>query len=126
MIRAVISKYAKAVNELMMDIGGKIVKGVGVEGFSFEDWCCQFRINKYKFAPKTVNSPGVQLHTDSSFLTLLQDDKDIGGLEVMKRSGEFEAVGPCRGTLVVNLGDIAAVSQMLDHFRRHNSTMHPP
>ncbi|XP_057768510.1 2-oxoglutarate-dependent dioxygenase DAO-like isoform X1 [Salvia miltiorrhiza] len=106
--RAVLSKYAKAVNEVMMVIGGKIVQGLGVKGFSFDDWCCQFRINKYSFAPHTVDSPGVQLHTDSSFLTLLQDDKDVGGLEVMKRSGQFEPVDPCHGTLVVNLGDIAA------------------
>ncbi|KAG6420996.1 hypothetical protein SASPL_117542 [Salvia splendens] len=107
--RDVISKYARAVNELLVDIGGKIVLGLGVRGFSFDDWCCQFRINKYKFAPHTVNSPGVQLHTDSSFLTLLHDDKDIGGLEVMKPSGEFQPVDPSHGTLVVNLGDIAAV-----------------
>lgn len=107
--RGVILKYAKAVNEVMMDIARKIGQGLGVKGFSFEDWCCQFRINKYSFSPQTVSSPGVQLHTDSSFLTLLHDDKDIGGLEVMTRSGEFQSVDPCPGTLVVNLGDIAPV-----------------
>ncbi|KAH6826876.1 2-oxoglutarate and oxygenase superfamily protein [Perilla frutescens var. hirtella] len=109
MQRAVILNYAKAVNELMMYIGSKIGEGLGIKGYSFDDWCCQFRINKYNFTPETVTSPGVQLHTDSSFLTLLHDDKNIGGLQVMKRSGEFEAVDPCPRTLVVNLGDIAPV-----------------
>lgn len=111
--RGVILRYAKAVNEVMMDIARKIGQGLGVKGFSVEDWCCQFRINKYRFTPHTVNSPGVQLHTDSSFLTLLHDDKDIGGLEVMSRSGDFLAVDPCPGTLVVNLGDIAPVSHVM-------------
>ncbi|KAI3462829.1 hypothetical protein Pfo_019492 [Paulownia fortunei] len=107
--RAVILKYAKAVNELMMDIAHKMGEGLGLNGLSFEDWPCQFRINKYSFTPETVSSPGVQLHTDSSFLTVLQDDEIVAGLEVMKKSGKFEAVDPCSGTLVVNLGDIAAV-----------------
>ncbi|KAL7135602.1 hypothetical protein ABFS83_11G109100 [Erythranthe nasuta] len=108
--REVILKYAKAVNELMMDIGRKIGQGLGINGpISFEDWACQFRINKYSFTTETVGTAGVQLHTDSSFLTILQDDEIVGGLEVMKRSGEFQAVDPCPGTLVVNLGDIAPV-----------------
>lgn len=103
---------------MMVDIATKIGEGVGVKGFSFEDWCCQFRINKYNFAPQTVNSPGVQLHTDSSFLTLLHDDKNIGGLQVMKRSGEFEDVDPRPRTLIVNLGDIAPVSSSFDYYNR--------
>ncbi|KAL0424549.1 UNVERIFIED_CONTAM: 2-oxoglutarate-dependent dioxygenase DAO [Sesamum radiatum] len=92
----------------MMEIGHKIVEGVGVHDVSLEDWVCQFRINKYKFSPETVSSSGLQLHTDASFLTVLQDD-EIGGLEVMKTSGEFVELHPCPGTLVVNLGDIAAM-----------------
>ncbi|XP_011085561.1 2-oxoglutarate-dependent dioxygenase DAO-like [Sesamum indicum] len=106
--RATILKYAKAVRELMMEIGHKIGEGVGVHDVSLEDWVCQFRINSYKFSPETVSSSGLQLHTDASFLTVLQDD-EIGGLEVMKPSGEFVALHPCPGTLVVNLGDIAAM-----------------
>ncbi|XP_073127045.1 2-oxoglutarate-dependent dioxygenase DAO-like [Henckelia pumila] len=107
--RAVVLKYAKAVNELMMYIGQKMGEGLGLSGISFEKWICQFRINKYNFSPETVGSPGVQIHTDSSFLTILQDDEIIGGLEVKKRSGTFVAIDPWPGTLLVNLGDIAAV-----------------
>ncbi|KAL0430376.1 UNVERIFIED_CONTAM: 2-oxoglutarate-dependent dioxygenase DAO [Sesamum radiatum] len=106
---ATILKYAKAVREVMMEIGHKIVEGVGVHDVSLEDWVCQFRFNKYNCSPETVGSSGLQLHTDASFLTVLQDD-EIGGLEVMKTSGEFVALHPYPGTLVVNLGDIAAVS----------------
>ncbi|KAL2499130.1 2-oxoglutarate (2OG) and Fe(II)-dependent oxygenase superfamily protein [Abeliophyllum distichum] len=71
----------------------------------------RFRINKYTFTITTesVGSSGVQLHTDSSFLTVLQYDEIIGGLEVMRKSGTFVAIDPCPDTLLVNLGDIAAV-----------------
>ncbi|CAA0829175.1 2-oxoglutarate (2OG) and Fe(II)-dependent oxygenase superfamily protein [Striga hermonthica] len=108
--RSVMLNYANAVNKLMAEIAAKIGQSLGlIDGLSIQDWACQFRINRYDFTPETVNSPGVQLHTDSSFLTVLQDDDVIGGLEVMKRCGEFVAVDPCPGTLLVNLGDIAAV-----------------
>lgn len=83
---------------------------MGLTGYSFEGWPCQFRINKYTFTPETIGSSGVQIHTDSGFLTILQDDENLGGLEVMDESGVFVAVDPSPGTLVVNLGDAAVVS----------------
>ncbi|KAK4368255.1 hypothetical protein RND71_012047 [Anisodus tanguticus] len=48
-------------------------------------------------------------YTDSGFLTILQDDENVGGLEVMKKSGEFVAVDPRPNTLLVTLGDIGRV-----------------
>ncbi|XP_059294640.1 flavanone 3-dioxygenase 2-like [Lycium ferocissimum] len=75
------------------------------------EWPCQFRINKYHFTPEAVGSSGVQIHTDSGFLTILQDDENVGGLEVMKKSGEFVAVDPWPNTLLVNLGDIGAIEK---------------
>ncbi|KAK1382934.1 Fe2OG dioxygenase domain-containing protein [Heracleum sosnowskyi] len=71
-----------------------------------EEWPFEFRINKYHFAEETVGSSGVQIHTDSSFLTILQDDEVVGGLEVMDMSGAFIPVDPWPSTLVVNLGDV--------------------
>ncbi|MFS8007627.1 putative flavanone 3-dioxygenase [Helianthus anomalus] len=49
------------------------------------------------------------MHTDSGFLTILQDDEGVGGLEVMNKSGDFVPVDPWPGTLLVNLGDMATV-----------------
>ncbi|KAI3747667.1 hypothetical protein L6452_10240 [Arctium lappa] len=66
-------------------------------------------INKYLFTPESVGSSGIQIHTDSGFLTILQDDEDVGGLEVMDKSGHFIPVDPWPGTLVVNIGDMAKV-----------------
>ncbi|VFR02546.1 unnamed protein product [Cuscuta campestris] len=108
--RETIMRYAKAVHELMIVIGRRLCEGLGLEGDDrFEGWPCQFRINKYHFTPESIGLCGVQIHTDSGFLTVLQDDESVGGLEVMNKSGKFVAVDPCPGTLLLNLGDMATV-----------------
>lgn len=101
--------YAQAIRELAVDIAEKLAESMGLIGNLFQGWPCQFRINKYHFTPQTVGSSGVQIHTDSGFLTILQDDENVGGLEVIDKSGAFIAVDPLPGTLLVNLGDIATV-----------------
>uniref|UniRef100_A0A803QKU5 Fe2OG dioxygenase domain-containing protein n=1 Tax=Cannabis sativa TaxID=3483 RepID=A0A803QKU5_CANSA len=65
------------------------------------------RINKYNFSPESVGSSGVQLHTDSGFLTVLQEDENVSGLEIMNKNGDFVPIEPCPGTLLLNLGDVA-------------------
>ncbi|KAK8462507.1 hypothetical protein SEVIR_1G218951v4 [Setaria viridis] len=69
-------------------------------------------MNRYNYTAETVGSPGVQVHTDSSFLTVLLEDDRIGGLEVADPdTAEFEPVDlPLPGSLLVNIGDIATVS----------------
>ncbi|KAJ0040957.1 hypothetical protein Pint_28778 [Pistacia integerrima] len=99
--------YAQAIRELAVDIAEKLAESMGLIGNVFQGWPCQFRLNKYHFTSQTVGSSGVQIHTDSGFLTILQDDENVGGLEVIDKSGAFMAVDPSPGTLLVNLGDIA-------------------
>ena len=48
---------------------------------------------------------GVAPHTDYGCVTLLWQD-DVGGLEVMDRSGSWIAAPPIPGTLVINIGDL--------------------
>ncbi|KAF9673048.1 hypothetical protein SADUNF_Sadunf11G0108400 [Salix dunnii] len=105
--REVIEMYAKAIHGAAMDIARKLAESMGLNGNLFESWISQFRINKYNFTPETIGSSGVQIHTDSGFLTILQDDENVGGLEVMDPSGVYVTVDPSPGTLLVNLGDIA-------------------
>ncbi|THG04814.1 hypothetical protein TEA_008027 [Camellia sinensis var. sinensis] len=107
--RETIQMYAEAIHNLAMHIACKLAEGMGLTSFSFEGWPCQFRMNKYNFTPETVDSSGVQIHTDAGFLTILQEDENVGGLEVMDKAGKFVAVEPLPGTLLVNLGDIAKV-----------------
>ncbi|KAK4387206.1 2-oxoglutarate-dependent dioxygenase DAO [Sesamum angolense] len=64
----------------------------------------------YNLAMDIVLGPGVQIHTDSGFLTILQDDDCVGGLEVVdEKSGEFVSVDPFPGSILVNFGDVAKV-----------------
>ncbi|PWA89797.1 flavanone 3-hydroxylase [Artemisia annua] len=109
--REIIMRYAEAVHELFMRIAKKLAEGLGVKrgDIGFENWPCEFRFNKYNFIPESVGSPGVQLHTDSAFLTILQDDESVGGLEVMDKTGKFITINPWPDTLLVNLGDMATV-----------------
>ena len=48
---------------------------------------------------------GVAPHTDFGVLTVLCQD-EIGGLEIRRRNGEWAAMPPIPGTLVVNIGDL--------------------
>ncbi|XP_047336410.1 2-oxoglutarate-dependent dioxygenase DAO-like [Impatiens glandulifera] len=109
--RYTIEKYSEAINELVMDIGRKICESLGLGSKNlFLEWPCQFRINKYSFTPEAVGSCGVQIHTDSGFLTILQDDENVGGLEVMdKETGVFLPIDPMPGSLLVNMGDLAKI-----------------
>lgn len=107
--REIVERYGEAIHGLAVKIGLKIAESLGVVVDDFKDWPCQFRINKYNFTPEAVGSSGVQIHTDSGFLTILQDDENVGGLEVLNPSASFLPVPPFPGSLLVNLGDIARV-----------------
>lgn len=50
---------------------------------------------------------GMGVHTDSSVLTILCQDR-VGGLEVL-REGEWIQVKPVQGTLIINIGDMMQV-----------------
>ena len=62
---------------------------------------------------------GVAPHTDFGVLTVLCQDQ-IGGLQIQRRNGEWAAMPPVPGTLVVNIGDL------LERWsnRRYHSTVH--
>uniref|UniRef100_J3LEC4 Fe2OG dioxygenase domain-containing protein n=2 Tax=Oryza brachyantha TaxID=4533 RepID=J3LEC4_ORYBR len=105
--REAIRRYAEKTHEMIVDIAAKLASSLGLD-CSFQDWPCQFRINRYNYTPDTVGKTGVQIHTDSGFLTVLQEDDCVGGLDVADPvTGEFSPVEPLYGTFLVNLGDVA-------------------
>ncbi|KAK9164818.1 hypothetical protein Scep_000009 [Stephania cephalantha] len=111
--REAIECYSRAVHGVVREVAEKLGESMGVKKDEMEEWPwpCQFRINKYNFTHQTLASSasGVCTHTDSGFLTLLQEDDCVGGLEVMhKSSASFVAIHPSPGTFLINLGDIAA------------------
>ena len=62
---------------------------------------------------------GVAPHTDFGVLTVLRQD-EIGGLQIQRRDGEWVAMPPIPGTLVVNIGDLLHRWSN----RRYRSTVH--
>ena len=64
------------------------------------------------YPPQKPDEPGVHLgaraHTDTNAFTILAQD-DNGGLEIRNRDGDWIAVPPVPGTLVVNVGEVLKV-----------------
>ena len=58
-------------------------------------------------------------HTDFGVLTVLCQD-EIGGLQIQRRDGQWMAMPPISGTLVVNIGDLLHRWSN----RRYRSTVH--
>ncbi|KAL1202605.1 2-oxoglutarate-dependent dioxygenase DAO [Cardamine amara subsp. amara] len=82
--REIILKYAKATDGLARDLARRLAESYGVvETHFYRDWPSQLRMNKYHLNPETIGELGVGLHTDPGFLTILQGDEDVPGLEVM-------------------------------------------
>ncbi|XP_027063812.1 2-oxoglutarate-dependent dioxygenase DAO-like [Coffea arabica] len=109
--REIILKHSQALFELAKDLGGKMTEGLGLGGLeAFKDWPCQFQMNKYNYNPESVGSTGAVMHSDAGFITILQDDELVNGLEVVNKfTGDLVSVDPIPGTLVINIGDVGMV-----------------
>lgn len=106
--REIILKHSQALHDLAKKIGGKLTEGLGhCEPEIFKNWSCLFLMNRYNYIPESVGSTGVRVHSDLGFLTVLQDDELVNGLEIENQfTGEWVAVDHVPGTLVINVGDI--------------------
>ncbi|KAK2981667.1 hypothetical protein RJ640_000176 [Escallonia rubra] len=102
--REILFKYSQALYNLAQDLGAKLLQGMGLHGDLFDGWPCQLKLNKYNYSPHSVGQTGAVMHSDPGFLTILQDDEIIGGLEAVSRNtGELVPVDPMPGTLVINV-----------------------
>jgi gibberellin 2-oxidase len=81
-------------------------------GERFPEGCdettCFLRLNRYPPCPIAADAFGLVPHTDSDFLTVLCQDQQVGGLQLMK-GGRWVAVKPIPGALIVNIGDLFQV-----------------
>ncbi|KAK7316218.1 hypothetical protein VNO77_35073 [Canavalia gladiata] len=104
--REIIEAYGQAIHNLASRISQKMAESVGVAGADFKDWPFIFRIIKYNFTQETIGKLGVQPHSDTGFITLLQDDDTVSGLELIDDSGSFMEVPPKSGSLICIIGDV--------------------
>ncbi|HWF40357.1 MAG TPA: 2-oxoglutarate and iron-dependent oxygenase domain-containing protein [Candidatus Acidoferrales bacterium] len=109
---------AEAYFESTMTLGRNLLRFVALslgqpEGF-FLPWCQKpmvlTRLFHYPPQPKNGDEKqlGVAPHTDYGMVTILAQDP-VGGLEVLKRDGEWIAAPYIDGTFVINLGDLMKV-----------------
>ncbi|KAK7316215.1 hypothetical protein VNO77_35069 [Canavalia gladiata] len=107
--REIIEAYGQAIHNLASRISQKMAESVGVAGADFKDWPFIFRIIKYNFTQETIGKLGVQPHSDTGFITLLQDDDTVSGIELIDDSGSFMEVPPKSGSLICIIGDVGHV-----------------
>ena len=66
------------------------------------------RVYRYPHCSDTNVGWGMEVHTDSSVLSILIQDDEVSGLQVLK-DGQWQTIKPISNTLIVNLGDMMQV-----------------
>ncbi|KAM1115314.1 hypothetical protein TB2_038399 [Malus domestica] len=107
----VLEEYGKHLARLATTIFEAMVKSLGLDPIESKSHLSNSTgvVRVYRYPPHCSNSAsasawGMDVHTDSSVLSILNQD-DVGGLEVLKDTEWFN-VNPIPSTLVVNLGDM--------------------
>ena len=67
------------------------------------------RVYRYPHCSEENAALGMEVHTDSSVLSILNQDVEVSGLEVLKND-QWLTVKPISATLIVNLGDMMQVN----------------
>ncbi|KAL6641226.1 hypothetical protein ACP70R_019407 [Stipagrostis hirtigluma subsp. patula] len=110
-LREAASEYATASNGLFMELMAAALEALGVHagggGLLGELAAGHSQImmaNCYPPCPQPELTLGLPPHSDYGLLTLLLQDQDVEGLQVM-HGGRWLAVDPVPGSLIVNVGD---------------------
>ncbi|GER52978.1 2-oxoglutarate (2OG) and Fe(II)-dependent oxygenase superfamily protein [Striga asiatica] len=107
-LSSTMEKFASAVFELAQTLADILAEEIGRKTRFFKETCvsssCYLRLNRYLPCPIHPHMFGIMPHTDSSFLTVLHQDK-IGGLQLVQ-DGKWIAVKPNSEALVINIGDL--------------------
>jgi len=76
----------------------------------FDDPMMMLKLNHYpaQDAPKHAKEIGVVGHSDSGAFTILWQD-EVGGLEILNKSGEWVVVPPIKSAYVINLGNLMQI-----------------
>jgi len=108
---ASIEAFTTTANALAKGVAEILAENLGVSSTFFEENCPEetsyLRMNRYPPCPFSSEVFGLIPHTDSSFLTVLNQDQ-IGGLQLLK-NGRWINVKPNPEALVINIGDLFQV-----------------
>ncbi|PHU17319.1 Gibberellin 2-beta-dioxygenase 8 [Capsicum chinense] len=106
-LREVMMEYATSMQDLANSLAGVLVRKLGHKDSEIREICnestCFLRLNHYPACEISEEIFGLVPHTDSDFLTILDQD-EVGGLQLMKDS-KWVAVKPNHNALIVNIGD---------------------
>ncbi|XP_019179826.1 PREDICTED: protein DOWNY MILDEW RESISTANCE 6-like [Ipomoea nil] len=106
--RAIVSNYVKEVRELGFRVEEAISESLGLEKNSIREVLGEqgqhMAVNFYPPCPEPELTYGLPAHTDPNALTILLQDSQVSGLQVLK-DGKWLAVKPHPDAFVINLGD---------------------
>ncbi|KAL6651259.1 hypothetical protein ACP70R_010184 [Stipagrostis hirtigluma subsp. patula] len=107
--KEVISTYCREVRQLGLRLLGAISLSLGLEEDYIEkalgDQEQHMAVNYYPPCPQPDLTYGLPKHTDPNAITILLQDPNVSGLQVLKDGDHWIAVNPRPNALVVNLGD---------------------
>lgn len=106
--KEVVEKYCREVRELGIRIQGLISESLGLEKDHISNVLGaqgqHMAVNYYPPCPEPELTYGLPGHTDPNALTILLQDLDVCGLQVLK-DGRWVAVNPHPNAFVINIGD---------------------
>ncbi|THU73554.1 hypothetical protein C4D60_Mb04t24090 [Musa balbisiana] len=106
--KEVASAYCKEVRQLGFRLLGAISLSLGLEEKYMEEVLGEqeqhMAINYYPKCPQPQLTYGLPAHTDPNALTILLQDPDVSGLQVLKHD-QWIAVHPQPHAFVINIGD---------------------
>ena len=102
------SKYCREVRELGLRLEELIAESLGLEREHIKNVLGEqgqhMAVNFYPPCPQPELTYGLPGHTDPNALTILLQDLQVSGLQVLKE-GKWMAVKPHPNAFVVNIGD---------------------
>jgi hypothetical protein len=112
----VYQEYCEAMEEVTKAIMAVLGESLGVGGGYYREFFADsssiMRCNYYPPCPEPERTLGTGPHCDPSALTVLLQDGDVDGLQVLV-AGAWRPVRPLPGAFVVNIGDTFMVCTLV-------------